>query len=147
MTLRDVIGDAVYENPRASLNDNSILIVRNISFSSLCEHHLLPFFGMISVGYIPKGSIIGLSKFARIVDLFAHRLQLQERLTLEIAQAIEECTQCAGVIVHCKATHMCMVARGVCRDQSSTVSLRALGVMDQSHMRAEFLALLANGSS
>lgn len=145
LTLSDVVGDALYANPRLSMSDASIVIVRNISFSSTCEHHLLPFYGNISIGYVPKDRVLGLSKFARIVDLFAHRLQLQERLTLEIANAISECTDCAGVAVHCRATHMCMVARGVCRDQSTTVSLRCLGTLDEQAKRSEFLSLLFGG--
>jgi GTP cyclohydrolase I len=112
---------------------------------SLCEHHLVPFFGQVSVGYIPGEKIIGLSKIARIVDVYARRLQVQERLTHEIAQAIQNAIQPKGVGVVIQAQHMCMMARGVEKQHSSMVTSCVLGIFRADHRtRQEFMNLVRN---
>jgi GTP cyclohydrolase I len=120
-----------------------IVIVDHIHYYSLCEHHLLPFFGTCAVGYIPDGKIIGLSKIPRIVDMFAHRLQLQERMTLQIAEAIQETLAPQGVAVVTEGHHMCMMMRGVQKQDSVTISSAMLGAFRDNHLtRAEFLSLI-----
>lgn len=120
-----------------------IVIVKDIEFYSMCEHHILPFFGKVSIGYIPKGKMIGLSKLARIVDNFARRLQVQERLTAQICSLISEALPNEGVIVTCNAEHLCMKMRGVEKQDSATTTLDYNGAFETDmNLRNEFLSLL-----
>lgn len=137
MDLEKVIGGAIFAEEHKEL-----VLVKDIEVYSLCEHHLLPFVGKAHVGYIPNGRVIGLSKIARIVDMFARRLQLQERLTREIAMALEESLQPSGVAVVIEAEHFCMMMRGVQKQNSKTVTsvMRGLFLKDQKS-REEFLHL------
>ena len=126
---------------------SEMVIVRDIDFYSLCEHHLLPFFGKCHVAYIPNGRVIGLSKIPRLVDVYARRLQLQERMTNEIAEII--CTKInpLGVAVVCEGTHLCMAMRGVEKQNSYTITSAMLGVFrDHARTRMEFLELLKHRS-
>lgn len=121
---------------------SSIVIVKDIEFYSMCEHHVLPFFGRVSVGYIPKGKMIGLSKLARVVDVFSRRLQVQERLTSQICSLISEALPNEGVIVACSAEHLCMKMRGVEKQDSATVTFDYSGrFAADPGLRAEFLTL------
>lgn len=121
---------------------SQIVIVKDIEFYSMCEHHILPFFGKISIGYIPDGKIIGLSKLARIVDCFAKRLQVQERLTAQICQLISNSFPNKGVIVLCEAGHLCMKMRGVEKQEASTSTLDFSGNFSENPtLRQEFLNL------
>ena len=122
-----------------------IVMVKDIEFYSFCEHHILPFFGKVSVGYIPDGEIIGLSKLARVVNVFARRLQVQERLTKEICKAVSESISTKGVTVVCEAEHLCMKMRGVEKQDSSTVTTDYIGAFEtDSSLRHEFYQLLAS---
>ena len=122
---------------------SQIVIVKDIEFYSMCEHHILPFFGRVSIGYIPKGKMIGLSKLGRIVDSFARRLQVQERLTAQVCQLLSEALPNEGVIVTCDAEHLCMKMRGVEKQQSSTMTMDYNGrFAEDPALRAEFMALL-----
>lgn len=122
---------------------SQIVIVKDIEFYSLCEHHILPFFGQVSIGYIPNGSMIGLSKLARLVNVYARRLQVQERLTAQICEALSKSLSTHGVIVTCKAQHLCMQMRGVEKQQSSTVTFDCSGRFAQDpSLRDEFYRLL-----
>lgn len=122
---------------------SNIVIVKDIEFYSMCEHHILPFFGKVSIGYIPKGKMIGLSKLARITDCFARKLQVQERLTAEICSLLSEALPNNGVIVCCEAQHLCMKMRGVEKQDSSTITMDYTGrFADDLSLRAEFLNLL-----
>lgn len=124
-----------------------IVIVKDIEFYSLCEHHILPFFGRVSVGYIPKGKMIGLSKLARIVDNFARRLQVQERLTSQVCELLTDALPNEGVIVSCTAEHLCMKMRGVEKQDSATTTLDYTGKFaDDPSLRREFLDLLGQRS-
>jgi GTP cyclohydrolase I len=136
-TLDEVLNAAVFEESYSNM-----VIVRDIEFYSLCEHHLLPFFGKAHVGYIPNGKIVGISKLARLVDMFARRLQVQERMTVQIAEALEEalCPKGVGVIV--EARHMCMMARGVEKQSSKVTSSEMRGEFRETVTREEFLKLL-----
>jgi len=126
-----------------SVEFDEMVVVKDIEFYSLCEHHLLPFFGKIHVAYLPKDKVIGLSKVPRIVDMFARRLQLQERLTQQIAQAITEVLQPRGVGVLCEAQHFCMMMRGVEKQHSGTVTSTMLGSFRKNKAtRDEFLSLV-----
>ncbi len=121
---------------------DEMVIVKDIEFYSLCEHHMLPFFGKIHVAYLPKGKVLGLSKIPRIVDAFARRLQVQERLTQQVAEAIEDITNPRGVGVICEAQHFCMMMRGVEKQGSSTVTSAMLGSFrHRRETREEFLSL------
>jgi GTP cyclohydrolase IA len=123
---------------------DEMVIVKDIEFFSLCEHHLLPFFGKVHVAYLPKGHVIGLSKIPRIVDVFARRLQIQERLTQEIAQTIQNLIDPVGVGVICEARHFCMMMRGVEKQHSGAVTSAMLGAFrTRKTTRDEFLALVA----
>jgi GTP cyclohydrolase I len=130
-----------------SVDYSEMVIVRDIDFYSLCEHHLLPFFGKCHVAYIPNGRVIGLSKLPRLVDIFARRLQLQERLTNQIAETIRSKIDPVGVAVVCEATHLCMAMRGVEKQNSYTITSAMLGAFrDQGRTRLEFLELLKQKS-
>lgn len=121
---------------------SKIVIVRDIEFYSMCEHHILPFFGKVAVGYIPKGKMIGLSKLGRIVDVFARRLQVQERLTYEICNLLGEALPNDGVMVACDAQHLCMKMRGVEKQESSTLTLDYTGKFaEEPSLRDEFMRL------
>lgn len=120
-----------------------IVIVKDIEFYSTCEHHILPFFGKVSVGYIPKGKMLGLSKLARVVDVFARRLQVQERMTGQICKLISDALPNDGVIVRCSAGHLCMKMRGVEKQESDTVTYDYTGrFADEPALRDEFIRLL-----
>jgi GTP cyclohydrolase IA len=141
MTVEEVIGDAVFEETHQSM-----IMVRDIELYSLCEHHILPFFGRAHVAYIPNGKILGLSKVARIVDVFARRLQVQERLTDQIADAIMEVLRPTGVGVVIEAAHFCMMMRGVEKQNSRAVTSALRGIFrDDSKTRDEFLRLAHGG--
>ena len=136
--LHSIINGAIFHE-----DTENMVIVRDIEFFSLCEHHLIPFFGYANIAYIPNGKIIGLSKLARITDMFARRLQVQERMTVEIAEAIEEALQPKGVAVVLEAKHLCMMARGVEKQSSNMVTSHVLGVFRTDRgTRAEFMNLL-----
>lgn len=136
-------------DPIATLNSakfkedyNQMVIVKDIQFYSLCEHHLLPFYGKAHVAYIPNGFICGLSKIPRVVDIFSHRLQVQERLTIQIKEAIEEALQPQGVMVVLEGEHMCMQMRGVEKQHSLTTTSAFSGAFNQAKTREEFLQLI-----
>lgn len=136
--LTAVINGAVFTEPC-----DDMVIVRDIEFYSMCEHHMLPFFGKCHIGYIPQGKVLGVSKLARIVDMFARRLQLQERMCSQIAHAIEEAVTPEGVGVVCEAQHLCMLMRGVQKQDSVMVSSAMLGSFrKEDSTRAEFLKLI-----
>src|SRR5580765_2724443 len=135
--------DAMLNNALFTVDYNEMVIVKDIDFYSLCEHHLLPFFGKCHVAYIPNGRVIGLSKIPRLVDIFARRLQLQERMTNEIAETIRTKINPLGVAVVCEGTHLCMAMRGVEKQNSYTITSAMLGAFrDQARTRMEFLELL-----
>ena len=139
-SLEDVVGRGVFNE-----DCSEMVIVKDIEFYSLCEHHLLPFYGRVHVAYIPDGRIIGLSKIPRIVDMFARRLQVQERMTAQIAEAIQEVLKPKGVGVVADAAHLCMMMRGVQRQNSSTMTSCLLGgFRSDPRTRSEFLDLVRN---
>jgi GTP cyclohydrolase I len=141
--VRQVVNGAMFE-----VKYDEMVIVRDVEFFSLCEHHLLPFYGKVHVAYIPKGHVIGLSKIPRIVDVFARRLQIQERLTQEIAQSIQAMIDPLGVGVICEARHFCMMMRGVEKQHSGAVTSAMLGAFrDQKETRDEFLSLVGQSTS
>lgn len=126
--------------------DDDIVLVRDIRFYSLCEHHLLPFFGRCHVAYLPSGRVVGLSKIARLVDIYSHRLQVQERLTRDIAKALQDVLGPRGVGVVIRARHLCMEMRGVEKSDTETVSSCMLGTFrDDARSRAELMSLLHSG--
>ena len=136
--LEDVVGDAVFEE-----RYDEMVVVRDIEFYSLCEHHMLPFFGRAHIAYVPDGRIVGLSKLPRAVDLFSHRLQVQERLTTQIADALEDVLQPKGVGVVMEAAHLCMMMRGVQKQSSQTMTSAMRGIFKSDpRTRSEFLDLL-----
>lgn len=136
-SVEDVIGDAVFEETHESM-----VMVRDVELYSLCEHHMLPFFGKAHIAYIPDGKIVGLSKLPRIVDVFARRLQVQERLTEQVAQAIEDVLKPRGVGVVIEAVHLCMMMRGVEKQNSRTITSALRGQFRDCPMtRDEFLRL------
>ena len=137
-SVSEVLHQALFD-----VDYDEMVIVKDIEFFSLCEHHLLPFFGKAHVAYVPNGKVIGLSKAARLVDVFARRLQVQERLTREVADAIEEAIHPQGVAVILEDQHLCMMMRGVEKQHSSTVTSAMLGVFKtQLQTRNEFLSLV-----
>jgi GTP cyclohydrolase I len=139
---RQVIGDALFEESHSNM-----IMVRDIELYSLCEHHMLPFYGRAHVAYIPNGRIVGLSKLPRIVDVFAQRLQVQERLTEQIAEAICEVLDPIGVGIVIEAYHLCMMMRGVQKQNSKTITSALRGAFrDDPKTRDEFLRLAHNGS-
>ena len=139
--LTDVVNGAVFE-----AESDDMIIVRNIEFFSMCEHHMLPFFGRCYVGYIPKKKILGVSKIARIVDMFARRLQIQERLTRQVADAVMECVDAEGVGVVCEAQHLCMQMRGVEKQHSVMTTSAMIGSFrKEAETRQEFLKLIRTG--
>ena len=141
LSVEDVIGDAVFEEEH-----HNMVLVRDIEMYSMCEHHMLPFFGKVHIAYIPDGKIVGLSKLPRIVEVFARRLQVQERLTEQIATAIQDVLQPAGVGVVIEAAHLCMMMRGVEKQNSRTITSAVKGVfLDDLRTREEFLRLCMVG--
>jgi GTP cyclohydrolase I len=137
-TVEDVLHDALFD-----VDYDEMVMVRDIEFYSLCEHHLLPFFGKAHIGYIPRGKVVGLSKLPRMVDVFSRRLQVQERLTQQIAEAVEDSIQPQGVGVVIEAQHLCMMMRGVEKQSSLTVTSSMRGVFKtQQQTRNEFLSLV-----
>jgi GTP cyclohydrolase I len=127
---------------------DEMVIVKDIEMFSLCEHHILPFFGKVHVAYIPNGKVVGLSKIPRLVDIFARRLQIQERLTVQIAETIQDAIQPLGVGVVIEARHLCVMMRGVEKQHSSAVTSHMLGTFRSSDKtREEFLSLIRNGKN
>jgi GTP cyclohydrolase I len=138
MDIGKIVNGALYE-----VKYDEMVIVKDIEFFSMCEHHMLPFFGKMHVAYLPKNRVIGLSKIPRIVDVFARRLQIQERLTQEVAQTIQETIDPVGVGVICEARHFCMMMRGVEKQHSGAVTSAMLGAFrDRKKTRDEFLSLV-----
>ena len=139
---------AILRSALFAVDNQEIVLVRDIDFSSLCEHHMLPFMGRAHVAYIPNGKVVGLSKLARVVDTFARRLQVQERLTTQVAAAIQEALDPAGVAVVIEATHLCMVVRGVQKSAATTVTSAMFGEFRNNAMtRTELMQLIHGRSS
>ena len=139
MDAHKILTDALFKE-----DYNQMVIVKNIDFFSLCEHHMLPFYGKAHVAYIPNGYITGLSKIARVVDIYSHRLQLQERMTQQIKDCIEETLHPLGVMVVVEAKHMCMQMRGVEKQNSITTTSDFSGAFNQAKTRQEFMNLIHN---
>ncbi|HYZ84632.1 MAG TPA: GTP cyclohydrolase I FolE [Bryobacteraceae bacterium] len=140
--------ESIVNNALFTVEYDEMVIVKDIEFFSLCEHHLLPFYGKVHVAYLPTDKVIGLSKIPRIVDMFARRLQVQERLTQQIAQTLDDVLKPKGVGVVCEARHFCMMMRGVEKQHSGTVTSSMLGSFrDRKETRAEFLSLLRDSAS
>jgi GTP cyclohydrolase I len=140
MNLDEIINGALFD-----VKYDEMVLVRDIEFYSMCEHHMLPFFGKMHVAYLPKDKVIGLSKIPRIVDMYARRLQVQERLTKEVAETLQDVLKPRGVAVVCQARHFCMMMRGVEKQHSGTTTSSRLGAFrTQKETRDEFLALLSH---
>ncbi|MGY4876526.1 GTP cyclohydrolase I FolE [Vreelandella aquamarina] len=138
-SLSQVVNNAVFES-----QTDEMVLVKDIELYSMCEHHLLPFIGKCHIAYLPNGKVLGLSKFARIVDMFARRMQIQENLTREIAEAVQEVTEARGVAVVIEARHLCMMMRGVEKQNSSMSSSVMLGdFRNNQATRQEFLTLVS----
>jgi GTP cyclohydrolase I len=133
---------AILRGAMFDVDYDEMVIVKDIEMFSLCEHHMLPFFGKVHVAYIPKGKVLGLSKIPRLVEVFARRLQVQERLTRQIADAIQETITPQGVGVVIEARHLCMMMRGIEKQNSSTVTSAMVGCFQQKETRTEFLSLV-----
>ncbi|MBI4410148.1 MAG: GTP cyclohydrolase I FolE [Gemmatimonadetes bacterium] len=137
MSVEQVIGDAVFDEEH-----HNMVLIKDVEMYSLCEHHMLPFFGKVHLAYIPNGRIVGLSKLPRIVEVFARRLQVQERMTEQIAQAVWDVLQPLGVGVICEAYHLCMMMRGVEKQNSKAITSAMRGVfLEDLRTREEFLRL------
>ena len=146
-TLTRGYGEDAHEVLRQALfkeDYSQMVIVKDIDFFSLCEHHMLPFYGKAHVAYIPNGYITGLSKIARVVDIYSHRLQVQERMTLQIKECIEQTLKPLGVMVVVEAKHMCMQMRGVEKQNSITTTSDFSGAFNQAKTRQEFMNLIRN---
>lgn len=140
MDAHEILKSALFQE-----ENNQMILVRDIEVFSLCEHHIIPFYGKAHVAYIPKGKIVGLSKLARIVDVFARRLQVQERMTLQIRDVLNDVLEPEGVAVIIEATHLCMVMRGVQKQHSVTTTSAMSGVfLDNPNTRSEFMRLISN---
>ncbi len=137
----DVLNGALF-----TVDYDEMVIVKDIEMFSMCEHHMLPFFGKVHIAYIPKGKVIGLSKLPRLVEVFARRLQVQERLTTQLAEAIQEIIQPQGVGIVIEARHLCMMMRGVEKQHSAAITSAMLGVFRQHETRNEFLSLIRQKS-
>ena len=138
-----VIKQAIFE-----YSGSKMIVVKDIEFYSMCEHHILPFFGKVSIGYLPKGEMVGLSKLARVVNVYARRLQVQERMTSEIMNAITESLSTDGVIVMCSAQHLCMKMRGVEKQDASTTTIDYNGKFESdASLREEFLRYCSSALS
>jgi GTP cyclohydrolase I len=135
MSPREAVGDAVYHEAY-----EGVVLVKDIEFYSLCEHHLLPFFGRAHIAYLPAGKVVGLSKLPRVLDVFARRLQVQERITREVADALEDILQPRGLAVMLDAAHFCMMMRGVEKQGSRTSTLEVRGAFRDPARRSEFVA-------
>ena len=143
MDIQKVLNGALYD-----VKYDEMVVVRDIEFFSLCEHHMLPFYGKMHVAYLPQKKVIGLSKIPRLIDVFARRLQIQERLTQQVAQTIQETIQPVGVGVICEAKHLCMMMRGVEKQHSGAMTSAMLGAFrDQKETRDEFLSLVTRSQS
>ncbi|HEX8360520.1 MAG TPA: GTP cyclohydrolase I FolE [Longimicrobium sp.] len=142
LSVAEVIGDAVFEE-----DHHNMVIVKDIEMYSMCEHHMLPFFGKVHIAYVPDGKIVGLSKLPRVVEVFARRLQVQERLTEQIASAIQDVLRPQGVGVVIEAAHLCMMMRGVEKQNSKTVTSAMKGIFREDlRTRDEFLRLVTGSS-
>jgi GTP cyclohydrolase I len=142
MDIQKILNGALYE-----VKYDEVVVVKDIEFFSMCEHHMLPFYGKVHVAYLPKDRVIGLSKIPRIVDVFARRLQIQERMTQEIAQTIQDVLDPVGVGVICEARHFCMMMRGVEKQHSGAMTSAMLGAFrERKETRDEFLALVNHRS-
>ena len=141
MDAHKILTDALFKE-----DYNQMVIVKDIDFFSLCEHHMLPFYGKVHVAYIPNGYITGLSKIARVVDIYSHRLQVQERMTLQIKECIEQTLKPLGVMVVVEARHMCMQMRGVEKINSITTTSDFSGAFQQAKTRQEFMNLISHSS-
>ena len=138
MTVEEALGNGVFQEPH-----DSMVLVKDVELYSLCEHHMLPFFGKAHVAYIPDGKVVGLSKIPRVVDVFSRRLQIQEKLTEEIAEALQEELEPSGVGVVVEAYHLCMMMRGVEKQNSKTITSAVRGTFrDDQKTRDEFLGLV-----
>jgi GTP cyclohydrolase IA len=138
-SLAEIVNGAVFES-----ETDEMVLVKDIELYSMCEHHLLPFIGKCHIAYLPKGRVLGLSKFARIVDMYARRMQIQENLTRQIAEAVQGVTEARGVAVVIEARHLCMMMRGVEKQNSSMTSSVMLGAFrEKSSTRQEFLTLVS----
>jgi GTP cyclohydrolase I len=143
MKVEKILNGALYE-----VKYDEMVVVKDIEFFSMCEHHMLPFYGKMHVAYLPQKKVIGLSKIPRIVDMFARRLQIQERLTQDVAQTLQEVVQPLGVGVICEARHFCMMMRGVEKQHSGAMTSAMLGAFrDRKETRDEFLALVNHKSN
>ncbi len=139
LDAQEILREALFDE-----NHNQMVIVKDIELYSLCEHHLLPFYGRAHIAYIPNGKIVGLSKLARVVDVFARRLQVQERLTTQLRDALEEALNPLGVAVVIEAKHLCMMMRGVSKQNSVTTTSAFTGEFEKQSTRSEFINLISS---